>query len=156
MGAIYCLTTPVNAVCVLRWLDTIFTMSRIFFSRLATPYLVSSNFNFNLLCAAVALYVLFRLCFLVLERSLIVRCMGLSYEESVRISMKWLSFRRSLFTLTSCSQRIIWMSSTSGFLAWLSFFFFVGRGREMSINRRKGIRNVTKGKISLKFDSVIC
>ena len=95
------MTTPVNTMCVLRWLNTIFTMSRIFFSRLAMPYLVSSNFNFNLLCAAGALYVLFKLCFLVLERSLIVRCMGLSYEESVRISMKWPSFRRSLFPLTS-------------------------------------------------------
>jgi hypothetical protein len=152
MGAIYCLTTPVNAMCVLRWLNTIFTMSRIFFSRSATPYLVSSNFNFKLLCAAVALDVVFRLCFLVLGETVIVRCMGLSYQ-SIRKSERWLSFRRSLFTLTSCSRRIIWMSSTSGFRAWLSFF---EGGREMSINRRKGIRNVTKGKISLKFDGVLC
>ncbi len=94
-----------------------------------------------------------RQCFLVIKREFIVRCMGLSYEESVRISMKWLSFRRRLFTLTSCSRRIIWMSSTSWFLAWLSFF---EGGSEMSINRRKGIRNIKKGKISLKIDGVIC
>jgi hypothetical protein len=127
------LTTPVNTMCILRWL-TIFTMSRIFFSRLAMPYLVSSNFNFNLLCAAVALYVLFQLCFLVLERSLIVRCMGLSYEESVRISMKWPSFRRRLFPLTSRGRNYL---DVIHFRIYGVIFFWGGGGRGITIDRNK-------------------
>ena len=127
------MTTPVNTMCVLRWLSTIFTMSRIFFSRLATPYLVSSNFNFTLLCAAVALYVLFLLCFLVLERSLIVRCMGLSYEESVRISMKWPSFRRSLFPLTSRGRNNL---DVIHFRIYGVIFFWGGRGITIVRNKK--------------------
>jgi hypothetical protein len=76
-----------------------------------------------------------------LGRTIIVRCMGLSYEESVRKSMKWLSFRRSLFTLTSRGQKYL---DVILYRIYGGIFFFLRGGGEMSTNRRNGISNIKK------------